>query len=393
MDKTKVDAQILRSVRVCGIDACVLEGTRPRVIGCNSRLGSHGPSTRDSIVRIHTTDGSTGWGWADWRRSPARFRALSRALLGKTVAEVFDIENGTQAAFMGFDTPLWDLAGRLLNAPVHTLLGDHGSPEVGVYDGSIYMEDVDWKTGDDRGLEPVLDAVRNGMKLGYRAFKLKLGRGYRWMEENAGFRRDVEVVHAVRELIGTDCALLIDGNNGFSVAQAERLLSETRECSLYWFEEPFEENKVDCLNLKSFIQNQNLGVRIADGESRTPPDAVFTEIVENGGIDVVQFDLRACTISPWKAYMKTIKRVGVLAAPHNWGSFLLNYYVPQFGAGCGHFAMAETDISTVPEIDNSGYQLVNGTLIIPDTPGFGLELDPHGFALALDRLGGFMEFL
>ena len=365
MGNRSLDDTNLNSTHIIGVDACVLEGTRPREIGCNSRLGVHGSTNRDTIVRIHTDTGITGWGWAKWRWSPARYRATAREIIGKTVADAYGIDKGTADEYLDFDTPLWDLAGRLLNKPVYQLLREYGTSEVPVYDGSIYMEDVDWRTGDDLGLEPVLNAIRDGLETGYRAFKLKLGRGYRWMEARAGFKRDIEVVHAARELIGPDCALLIDGNNGFTVDQAKTLLSETRNCSLYWFEEPFPETKEHCGRLKSFIQKN--------------------------GIDVVQFDLRSCTITPWKSYMNVIREKDVLAAPHNWGSYLLNYYVPQFGAGCGNFAMAETDRSSVHEIDNSAYVLENGMLLLPQLPGFGLELDPRGFTLAQKARGGFSE--
>ena len=89
--------------------------------------------------------------------------------------------------------------------------------------------------------------------------------------------------------------------------------------------------------------------------------------------------------------MNVIREKDVLAAPHNWGSYLLNYYVPQFGAGCGNFAMAETDRSSVQEIDNSAYVLENGMLLLPQLPGFGLELDSRGFTLAQEAKGGFSE--
>ena len=363
-------------VTITRIDAATLEGRRPRVIGRNSRRSFHGRVVQDPVVRLYTDPGVVGWGWS------GATAAEAHALVGKRLHEVFDEGEGTSDDYLPFDFPLWDLAGRVLEKPVHTMLGDGGSGPVPVYDGSIYIDELDPDAGRDDGLEPMLHAVRMGLGAGYRAFKVKIGRGFRWMESRAGLRRDVEVLHAVRDLIGPDMKLLIDANNGLSPAEARQLMHDAGECDIYWFEEPFPEDKVESAAFRSFMREGGWHTLVADGEGSEAQDAEFAEIVRAGGVDVVQFDLRQYTLTRWLRYMPVIAETGATTAPHNWGSHLSGFYIAQFARGTPHFAAGETDIMSMPSVMADGYDLVDGMMRVPDTPGFGLELDDDAFETA-----------
>jgi L-alanine-DL-glutamate epimerase-like enolase superfamily enzyme len=358
------------------IDRAELIGKRPRVVGCNSFLGTHGDSFTDPIVRLYTDTGIIGWGRTSAPRDAAAL------LLGKRLDEVFSPETGTAAGYDGFDIPLWDLAGRILEKPVHGLLGSHGERLAPIYDGSIYMEDIDPESGDDRGLGPLEEAARMGLDYGYVAFKMKIGRGNRWMERKRGFRRDVEAIHRVRELIGPDRQLLMDGNNAYTEQEAVDLVKEVRGCGITWFEEPFQEAIGTSLPFKEYLHSESPEILLADGEGTRPHQPEIRAVIRAAAIDVVQFDLRPVPITPWLSILPLIEEVGLLAAPHNWASHLLNYYIPHFGRGIRSFCMAETDTSTIQEVDSTAYRMVEGKLAIPDVPGFGLELD-HA---AVDRL-------
>src|SRR5690606_40874617 len=48
----------------------------------------------------------------------------------------------------------------------------------------------------------------------------------RWMDKEAGFRRDVEVVRAIRKRVGRDVKLMVDANNGFDLETTLRWLDE-----------------------------------------------------------------------------------------------------------------------------------------------------------------------
>ncbi|HUT37562.1 MAG TPA: enolase C-terminal domain-like protein [Planctomycetota bacterium] len=357
-------------VTITKIEAAVLQGTRPRVVGRNARLGVHGTHARDPIARLHTDAGVTAWGWCGVKPEDAR------KLVGRKLHEAFDLRTGVNDAFTHLDFPLWDLAGRILGRPVYALLGGAGRHPVPVYDGAIYFDDLDPETGRDRGLAKLLEGVKAGLDAGFRAFKAKIGRGNKWMEKAAGFRRDVEAIQAIREMIGKDGKLMVDANNGYSPDEARELMRQAGGCDLHWFEEPFPEGAEPCLAFKKFLREGGWRTLIADGEGSNERMQELTEIVRAGGIDVVQFDLRSYKLTKWWRYLRRLEGTKALASPHNWGSHLSGYYIAQFGRGCPRFAMAEIDSMNMPAVSAKGYELREGAMHVPDTPGFGLELDP-----------------
>ena len=107
---------IPRDIAITKAEAAVLDGMRPRTVGRNARLPVHGRRARDPVVRLHTDAGTVGWGWSRATADQAR------QLVGRRLCEVFDPASGTADAFLAFDFPLWDLAGRVLGKSVHAML-------------------------------------------------------------------------------------------------------------------------------------------------------------------------------------------------------------------------------------------------------------------------------
>ena len=370
-----------RSMTITKIEAVVLVGRRPRVIGRNARLGVHGQFVREPIVRLHTDAGIVGWG-----RSAAT-EEDAHELIGKRLHEVWNKATGTSASTLRFDMPLWDLGGRVLGQSFYQMLGDEGSSPVPIYDGSIYIEELDPETGRDDGLEPMLQAARLGLDAGLLAFKIKVGRGFRWMDRKAGLQRDVDVIHGIRDLVGPNATLMIDANNGYTPSEAREVMVLAGDCDIYWFEEPFPEDVEESVGFRRFMRDGGWGTLLADGEGHHGYSASFTDVLRAGGVDVVQFDFRSYGLSAFLQYLPEIQKAGAEAAPHNWASHLLGFYIQQFGRGCRNFAMAETDPMNMPAVISSGYELVNGMMNVPDTPGFGLELDLGAFTVAQQEDG------
>jgi L-alanine-DL-glutamate epimerase-like enolase superfamily enzyme len=369
-------------VLITGAEKAVLVGERRRIVGRNARLPVHGNSARDPVVRIETSAGVSGWGWSAAREEEAR------ALVGKRLGEVFTLDAGVLPSARAFDFPLWDLAARAIRRPVYDLLGDAGQNPVPAYDGSIYLDDLDPETGEDRGIAPVLDAVREGMELGFRAFKVKIGRGFRWMAPDAGFRRDVEVLFRIRELVGPHVGLLMDANNGYTPDGARALMREVGGLGVHWFEEPFPEGMEECRAFHEFLAEGGYDTLLADGEGSERDDEAFHGLVEAGAMDVVQFDMRGYSLTRWRDYLPRAVRAGAVAAPHNWGSHLSGFYIAHLGRGCGGVSMAEIDTMAMPAVSSDAYAWRDGGLWVPDAPGFGLELDDGAFQEAQAGTGG-----
>ena len=199
----------------------------------------------DVIVRIHTDAGITGVGEAD--ASPAVVKALvdapeswmrSRGLAGMLVGEdplhterLWDkMYHGTLwmgrggvtiEALSAVDIALWDIKGKVLGLPVHTLLGGARRDAVPVYASMLFEKDL----GAMRG------RAERHIAEGYRAVK------FGWGPIGPDLTTDVALVRAAREAIGADAALLIDAGAAWTVREAIRRVEAFREFTPFWLEE------------------------------------------------------------------------------------------------------------------------------------------------------------
>ena len=96
--------------RIDCIEKITLHGKRPREIGYNARLPTHGPRVSDPVVRLRTSGGSHGISWSRLSLQEAE------PLVGRTVGELFHLPEGCTEEGRNIDLPLWDLVARLLEA-------------------------------------------------------------------------------------------------------------------------------------------------------------------------------------------------------------------------------------------------------------------------------------
>lgn len=366
--------------RITRIEKVGVDSPRPRDVGCNARCGAHGAVVHDPVVRVHVAGGAVGVGWS---KLP---RAQAESLLGRRLGELFRLPEGSLPAGAALDLPLWDLAARLQGVPLYRLLGARGSRAVELYDGSIYIDDLN--AGDAAAQEIFREEVRTGQRYGYRNFKIKIGRGARWMPTAAGLERDVLVIHTVREAAGPDAKIMVDANNGGTVNSTKDTLTACAGANLYWFEEPFAEDPELNADLRAFIRERGYATLVADGESGPPPPTFFA-MVEAGDIDVVQHDFRALGLSWWKATAARIEPWGARCAPHCWGSIVERYAHAHFAASVPNFALQEAAPADTSGVVLDGWELRDGKLLVPDTPGAGFDLEPESIERGVRAAGGY----
>lgn len=363
-------ADPLAEHRIAEIRTRTFQSRYPRVIGKNSRLPGHGEGPRDQVREIVTDQGAVGWGLS-WVKPEAL-----PDLMGRPVAELIDPAVGVIAPeALPLDFALHDLAGVILGQPVYKMLGGAGPRELMCYDGAIYMDDVDPENA-PRGLPVVLANCAQDDELGYRAFKLKIGRGHRWMETEAGLRRDIEVTRAVRERY-PDSPILVDGNDGFTCESLLRYLDAVADCRLFWIEEPFRENREELRRLREFLDARSPETLIADGES-SPNIPFLLELARERLLDVLLMDIAGLGFTAWRKLMPTVVETGVRASPHTWGQPIKTNYAAQLAAGLGSVVTIEGVPGETLGVDRSAYCLVEGIFRVPDTaPGFGMTLQPQ----------------
>ena len=369
--------------RLARVEWAELLGSRPRVAGSNARLGPHGIAVRVPVARLTLDDGTSGFGLARLTRERAE------DLLGTPLPALFSTSTGATERGLPVDIPLWDLVARREGRPVYAVAAamsrrPAAAPRPRCYDTTLYFDDLH-VAGDGDAAALIAGEALQGRARGHRHFKIKVGRGARHMPLDAGTRRDVAVVRAVRAAVGPDATLMIDANDGYNLNLAKRVLAETAECRLLWIEEAFHEDPVLYGELREWLRARALDVLIADGEGLSAPPLV--EWAERGLVDVVQYDILAFGFSRWLALGRRLDRRGIRSAPHHYGLHLGNHVAAHLAGSIDRFAFVEWDQASTSGIDDAGYRVEDGVVHVPDAPGFGLELDEPAFTAAVAERG------
>lgn len=382
----------MNNAQIVKVEWTPATATRPRAAGYNARLLGHGLHAQMPLARLTTAAGQSGFGFCRAGREEAA------ALLNHTPEDLLTIaptqSQALSASVRLFEFPLWDLLGRQAQKPIYELVRktDAGAqataPEeplrVPCYDTSLYIDDLHLER-DDEAAALIADEALEGQARGHTAFKIKVGRGGRHMPLEAGTRRDIAVIRAVRDAVGPDATLMIDANNGYNLNLAKRVLAETAECRLFWLEEAFHEDRVLYADLQEWLDAEQIDTLIADGEGEASPSLLTW--AREGVIDVVQYDVFGYGFSNWLSTGAQLDAWKVRSAPHHYGRCLGNYVSGHLATAIDGFTFVEWDEATSPLVDASRYRIEQGHVVIPAAPGFGLALDEDAFARAVAAEG------
>jgi L-alanine-DL-glutamate epimerase-like enolase superfamily enzyme len=363
----------LKITRIVGFD---LVSERPKLVGKNSRLGIHGERATDRMVRLFTNAGIEGVG-----NCRAGREDLSQ-LLGKNPFALYEAANRRMTGPVGTGTmPLWDLAGKILNKPVYELLGGKGPQRVPVYDGSIYFSDL-LPQYSHKPLDRFKEEIDMGMAMGQRAFKVKIGRGAKWMPAKEGYARDKEVLKTIRRHAGPEVLIGVDANDGYDLAKTKQLLDELAGYNFAFLEEMFPEQVEKCLELKRFISQHGWKTLVADGETQKELDA-YKPFIRAKAIDIFQGDMNRFGFEGILTEAAWCEPQGLRVAPHNWGSLVGYYMQLHVGRAITNFYRAEHDPLSNSVLIAEGYKIRDGSASVPDAPGFGLRIDEKKFATSV----------
>lgn len=352
----------------------------PRPIGWNAKVGPHGKSRKVNTATFTTDQGASGWGYCGLDED------MIRAFVGRKVTDLFSLDAGTALEARAIDIALHDLAGNILGQPVWKMLGG-SQRSIPIYTGAIYFDDINPK-GNDPGIGAILESCAQDAEAGFTNFKLKIGRGFKWMEKAKGDARDIEVTRLVREHY-PDALILVDGNDGYDPDGFCAYLDAVADCNLYWVEEPFTETVEGLEKLRAKINEESPHTLIADGEARNerlqdPPgffgkwqaDHVeeLYDLCEQKLLDVILPDVGAMGFTPWRHVMPRLIAIGAQGSPHAWSEPFKSWYAAQIGCAYGHVPIIEGVPGYVDGVDDSAYVVENGVLTLPDKPGFGMDL-------------------
>jgi L-alanine-DL-glutamate epimerase-like enolase superfamily enzyme len=127
-------------------------------------------------------------------------------------------------AMSAIDQALWDIYGQETGQPVFRLLGG-SQPEIDLYVTyglNIYTE------------EEEMEAARRLLAEGFAAFKIQ------GLDADRGrdFAHDARRVQKLREAVGPDARIILDGRNNYSLYQAIELANAIRPYNVAFFDEP-----------------------------------------------------------------------------------------------------------------------------------------------------------
>ena len=279
-------------------------------------------------------------------------RLLEREVIATRLARTV----ANPAAKSAVDMAIWDALGRTLDVSVTDLLG-----------GYTDRMRVSHMLGFDEPAAMVAEAERIRDTYGITTFKVKVGRH--------PYRLDTAVVRALREGLGPEVELYVDGNRGWTASEAARALHEMADLDLLFAEELCPAD--DVLGRRWLVEQCSIPF-IADESAVTPADVTrellagaatavsiktartgFTHsqrvhhIAEGLGVEVVmgnQIDGQlgtVATVAFGAAYRLTSTRAGELS----------------------NFLDMDDDLLTEP------LQITCGHLAVRPGPGLGVEVD------------------
>ncbi len=326
------------------------------------RFGNH------IVLRLRTDDGLEGLAYVS-NLSPALIKAQKVAIesfaefvIGEDPMAVERINTslmqraGLRDQFWGLarsaicviDIALWDLKAKMLNQPLHRLLGAQ-SDEVTVY--------ASWNLWWQYDIPTLVKHAEEHLERGFRQMKYRMG-GVTTLSEA------VERTKALRETVGPDVELLVDMNWSWTVNETIERGRALQPYGLYWIEDPIPAQDIEGLREIA----QAIETPIAAGETYDSP-AQFRTALEHRALDKVIVDLEVGGITPFLKIAHLVESFGIGVASHTCtevGTHLVAAL--SNGLTVEYLPWAQELFLEVPPVKD-------GKLVLSDKPGLGLALD------------------
>jgi L-alanine-DL-glutamate epimerase-like enolase superfamily enzyme len=204
-------------------------------------------STTMILVQARAGDSvGTGWTYGSAACATVVRDHLATVVIGRDAMDIggaFDamvkaVRNAGRPGAVGYaisavDVALWDLKARLLDLPLHRLLGAVRE-QVPVYGSGGFT------AYNERQLREQLTHWAAEQRI--PRVKIKIGES--WGTDPA---RDLLRMQEARAIVGEDVELFVDANGGYSRKQAIRVMHAAADLDVRWYEEPVSSDDLDGL--------------------------------------------------------------------------------------------------------------------------------------------------
>jgi muconate cycloisomerase len=241
---------------------------------------------RSLIVRVELENGMEGWGEATQGRPGNTYETLETmaimaqkyfapALIGMDLEETGTVLTKVHRARYGhpltkaaIETALFDALGKWYRIPLGRFFGGPYRREIQLVGG----------LGLDLGPEAIALRARQLKQDGFLAFKIKIGQ--------RDHHQDIERVRAVRQTVGDDALIRVDGNASYSFVDARSVLNELSRFNISDAEQPLARG-----DLPSLAElRRAVGIPIAAQESVSSP-AEALAVLEERAADLLKIKL------------------------------------------------------------------------------------------------------
>lgn len=334
------------------------------------------------LVRVTTDDGIVGWGEAcdsfGLTYASVVEAAMADAFAPLLVGEELDsidrlmhkLRSWTRRrlghtwvaaqALSGLELALQDALGKARDEPVAVMLG--GSLEaVPVYASSVFLEegDPDWH----------LELLHRMLSAGVRGVKMRIG---------VDWQSDLATLSGLRERLDPAVALMIDGNENFTVDTALAVADGLAELGIAWFEEPVLQESPVAMEAVA----ARSPVPIACGEHMFGL-AEFEEAIRRNWAGVLQPDASTCGgLAEGMRIAAAGRQAGVRVVPHSASgpvALAANLHLaaaaPSIDLLEYPYPLAECWAAIAPGFPLMPEQIAGGALTPPELPGLGIEID------------------
>jgi L-alanine-DL-glutamate epimerase-like enolase superfamily enzyme len=349
-----------KTLKITGIETDLLR--RPPGAPIYDAIHELGVDQGSVVLRIRTDAGITGWASSSFGMMPGGPRVVQTileqevrpVLTGKDPAfprriraelwkalEYHGVGGVAQFAIAAADIAIWDILGKQAGLPVYRMLGAYRET-MRVYSMCGWYYDHDDDLGRYR------KSLTDAMEQGYRAVKIKVGRG--------GMEDDERRIRAALDIVGKGGRVMVDANQVFNRNEALRRGRVYQQAGCFWYEEPLPPHDMEGYALLA----QELDIRIATGENLATKYA-FADLIARRGADVVQPDnRRAGGVTEWMEIAAVADAYGLELASHGGGSTNLNMLLAMPNA-----IYMET---------SGAHKMVNGEYPAPEAPGMSSEV-------------------
>jgi len=341
------------------------------------------------LIRIDTDSGLTGYGeaGATGPMARARIETMKSLLIGKDPLQIevhFHNMTTLMHTYMahiptisGIDMALWDLAGKLLGAPVSTLLGGPFRDAIPMYSHGINLDMLD-KTSCRDWAQRIKE-----MPEGFTAFKNNidplLGVPVARFAPTLSTQQLRNVARGYancREAVGDDIDIAVHCHNELDTPSAIAVAKAVEPMNPLFVEDalnpPFSEAWL--------ALRRSTRVPLLTGEKLEMVRG-FKPFLDNQAVDFIHPDLAfAGGITGTRKIADYAAQFRTPVALHNVGSLVLTYANAHFGASIQNFYRSESQLGRpdhyIEGMSAAGAPEVRkGLLKVPSGPGLGLEIN------------------